>query len=290
VTGGLLLSNRRQTLLNFRSRIEGVNVWDNLVFVLNGLIFLLIGLQLRSIAQQLGDVSLASAIAYGLIISLVLIATRMACTLGASVFSTFMSRFITVADAHPGWRNPIIFGWSGMRGVVSLAAALSIPLVVSQGQPFPFRNLILFVTFIVILVTLVFQGLTLPWVIRKVKPEDKYTTISEQEQEIIIQKKIAEESLRFLTQEYGRERAENEHLKNLFAKLESDLRSLDGEVHEIDGQSIAEYETVYLELLERRRSLLNEMNQSNEFDEELIRKYLSLIDFEEFELREKHVI
>lgn len=290
VTGGLFLSSRRQTLLNFRSRIEGVNVWTNLVFVLNGLIFLLIGLQLRSIAQQLGDVSLASAIAYGLIISLVLIASRLACTLGASVFSTFMSRFITVADAHPGWRNPIIFGWSGMRGVVSLAAALSIPLVVSEGQPFPFRNLILFVTFIVILVTLVFQGLTLPWVIRKIHPEDKYTTIPEQEQEIIIQKKIAEASLRFLTQKYGRERAHNEHLRNLFAKLQSDLRSLDGEVQEPNGNSLAEYEAVYLELLERRRSLLNEMNRSNEFDEELIRKYLSLIDFEEFELREKHVI
>ena len=290
VSGGLLLSSRRQTLLNFRSRIEGVNVWTNLVFVLNGLIFLLIGLQLRSIAQQLGDISLASAIAYGLIISLVLIASRLACTLGASVFSTFMSRFITVADAHPGWRNPIIFGWSGMRGVVSLAAALSIPLLVNEGQPFPFRNLILFVTFIVILVTLVFQGLTLPWVIEKVKPEDKYTTISEQEQEIIIQKKIAEASLQFLTQKYGRERAQNEHLRNLFAKLQSDLRSLDGEFQEEKGNSLAEYEAVYLELLERRRSLLNEMNQSNEFDEELIRKYLSLIDFEEFELREKHVI
>jgi len=289
VTGGLFLSSRRQTLLSFRSRIEGVNVWTNLVFVVNGFIFLVIGLQLRSITQQLGDIGLASAIGYGLIISLVLIASRMACTLGASVFSTFMSRFITVADAHPGWRNPLIFGWSGMRGVVSLAAALSIPLVVSEGQPFPFRSLILFITFIVILVTLVFQGLTLPWVIRKLKPEDKYSSIPEQQQEIIIQKKIAEDSLRFLTQKYGRERAHNEHLKNLFAKLQSDLRSLDGEFQEVNGNSLAEYETVYLELLERQRRLLDEMNRSDEFDEELIRKYLSLIDFEEFELRARRV-
>jgi NhaP-type Na+/H+ and K+/H+ antiporter len=290
VAGGLFLSSRRQRLLSFRSRIEGVNVWTNLVFILNGLIFLHIGLQLRSITQQLGDVSLASAIAYGLIISLVLIASRMVCTLGASIFSTFMSRFITVADAHPGWRNPIIFGWSGMRGVVSLAAALSIPLVVSEGRPFPFRNLVLFITFVVILVTLVFQGLTLPWVIRKVKPEDKYTSIPESQQEIIIQKKIAEASLQFLTQKYGRERAHNEHLRNLFAKLQSDLRSLDRESKNTEDNSLAEYETVYLELLRRQRALLNEMNRSNEFDEELIRKYLSLIDFEEFELREKHVI
>ena len=289
VAGGLFLSSRRQTLLTFRSRIEGVNVWTNLVFVLNGLVFLLIGLQLRSITQQLGETSVLQAIFYGLIISLVLIASRLLCTLGASVFSTFMSRFITVADAHPGWRNPMIFGWSGMRGVVSLAAALSIPLTVSEGQPFPYRNLILFITFIVILVTLVFQGLTLPWVIRKVVPEDKYTALPEREQELLIQKKIAETSLRFLTQKYGRERAHNEHLSNLFAKLQSELRAVDGEFQETSSNSLTEYETVYLELLEQRRRLLSEMNRSNEFDEELIRKYLSLIDFEEFELREKRV-
>ena len=282
VSGGLFLSSRRQRLLNVQSRIQGVNVWTNLVFVLDGLIFLLIGLQLRSVTQQLGDTSPATAIGYGLIISVVLIATRLVCTLGASVFSTFMSRFITVADAHPGWRNPLIFGWSGMRGVVSLAAALSIPLFMSFGRPFPYRNLILFITFVVILVTLVFQGLTLPWVIRKIKPEDKYTTIPEHEQERMIQRKIASASLRFLAEEYGNERAHNEHLKNLFAKLQSELRSLDGE-----DKSLGKYQAVYLKILERQRKLLEKMNHSAEFDEELIRKYLSLIDLEEFKIREK---
>lgn len=288
VTGGLLLSSKRQSLLNFRSRIEGVNVWTNLVFVLNGLVFLLIGLQLRSITQQLGGISVVTAIGYGLIISLVLIASRMVFTLGASIFTTFMSRFITVADAHPGWRNPIIFGWSGMRGVVSLAAALSIPLAVSEGQPFPYRNLILFIVFVVILVTLVFQGLTLPWVIRRVKPEDKYTAIPEEQQEQIIQKKIAETSLQFLEQKYGAERTQNEHLQNLVDRLQSDLRSFDGEPNDANGDSLAEYEEVYLDLLDRRRRLLNEMNRSAEFDEDLIRKYLSLIDVEELEIREKN--
>ena len=284
VTGGLFLSSRRQRLLNVRSRIQGVNVWTNLVFVLNGLIFLLIGLQLRSVTQQLGETSLAKAIEYGLIISVVLIVSRLACTLGASVFSTFMSRFITVADAHPGWRNPIIFGWSGMRGVVSLAAALSIPLLMSDGRPFPYRNLILFITFVVILVTLVFQGLTLPWVIRKVKPEDKYAAIPEHEQELMIQKKIAGASLRFLEKEYGNERAHNEHLNNLFVRLQSELNSLDGAEN-----SLGKYHGVYLKLLERQRKMLEKMNHSAEFDEELIRKYMSLIDLEEFKIREKRV-
>ena len=89
----------------------------------------------------------------------------------------FMSRFITVSDPNPGWRGPLIFGWTGMRGVVSLASALSVPILTQAGQPFPYRDLILFITFIVILITLVFQGLTLPWLIRKVNLKDRFTLI-----------------------------------------------------------------------------------------------------------------
>ena len=293
VSGGLFLSSRRQSMLGFQSRIEGVNVWANLVFVLTGLVFLLIGLQLRAITQQLGDISLIAAIGYGLIISLVLIVSRLICTLGASIFSTFMSRFITVADAHPGWRNPLVFGWTGMRGVVSLAAALSIPLLVTEGQPFPYRNLILFITFVVILVTLVVQGLTLPWLIRTVEPEDKYNTMTEHQQERIIQKKIAETSLQFLEQRYGNERAHNEHLNNLYTKLHSELSSLDhhfDEPTQENDPSLDRYHDIYLMLLERQRTLLNELNRSPELDEELIRKYLSLIDMEEFKIREERLL
>ena len=279
-------------MLNFRSRIEGVNVWTNLVFVLNGLIFLLIGLQLPSITGQLGDTGLGEAISYGLLISFVLVLTRLLCTLGASLFTSFMSRLITVADPNPGWRGPLILGWAGMRGVVSLAAALSIPLLISEGQAFPHRNLILFITFIVILVTLVFQGLTLPWLIRKVEPGDKSTTIPEHEQELIIQKKIARASLQFLEEKYGEDRVRNEHLDNLFARLRIDLKSLDQELEESNDtkeNASKSYQSIYLELLEQQRLLLNEINRLAEFDEELIRKYLSLIDLEEFKIRGKQL-
>ena len=148
VSGGLLLSSQRQRLLTYQSRIQSVNVWTNLVFVMNGLVFLLIGLQLPPIVQQLGTIGLGSAIGYGLAISLVLMITRLLCTYGASVFTRFASRFITVADSSPGWKGPLILGWAGMRGVVSLAAALSIPLLMDDGRPFPYRNLILFITFV----------------------------------------------------------------------------------------------------------------------------------------------
>lgn len=290
VSGGLLLSSKRQSMLNYRSRIEGVNVWTNLVFVLNGLIFLLIGLQLPSIIQQLGDISLGTAIWYGLAISLVLILTRFVSTFGASLFTRLMSRFITVADPNPGWKAPLISGWAGMRGVVSLAAALSIPIAINGSQPFPYRNLILFITFIVILVTLVFQGLTLPWLIRKVKMEDRFSSMTGQEQEFIIQKKIAKVSLAHLEEKYGKDRVQNKHLDNLLERLQIDVNFFQHDIKELTNANeneLSSYQHIYLEMLVLQRNLLNSMNLHTEFDEELIRKYLALIDIEEYKIREK---
>jgi len=292
VSGGLLLSHKRQTMLSYRSRIEGVNVWTNIVFVLNGLIFFLIGLQLPSITGQLGDISLGRAIWYGLAISVALIIARLLCTFGAGVFTRFMSHFITVADSKPGWKSPLVAGWAGMRGVVSLAAALSIPLLAGAGTPFPYRNLILFITFIVILVTLVLQGLTLPWLIRKVKLEDRFTLIPPQKQEMIIQKKISQYALNYLEQKYGQDWPKDERLHNLHGRLITDLKVFNHEIENMEngkGNSLKNFQEVYLELLDQQRQILNKMNQHDEFDEDLIRKYLSLVDLEEFKLHEKIV-
>ena len=141
-------------------------------------------------------------------------------------------------------------------------------------------------------VTLVLQGLTLPWLIRKVKPGDKSATIPEHKQEIIIQKKIAQASLQFLEETYGEDRLLNEHLNNLHARLKLDLRFFNQELEEINNtkeNSLKSYQTIYLELLDQQRRLLDEMNRLAEFDEELIRKYLSLIDLEEVKIREKQL-
>lgn len=289
VSGGLLLSTKRQSLLTYQSRIQGVNVWTNLVFVLNGLVFLLIGLQLPPIIQQLGAVSLSSAIGYGLTISLVLMLTRLLCTYGAALFTRLVSRYITVADPNPGWKGPLILGWAGMRGVVSLAAALSIPLLIRDEQPFPHRNLILFITFIVILATLVFQGLTLPWLIRTVEMPDAHTAIPEPQQARIIQQTITQVSLQFLNEEAG-DRLANEHIANLYERLTIDLRLLNQERNGTSSateSALIDYQRTYLDLLQRQRSWLNEMNRRPDVDEELVRKQLALIDLEEFKIREK---
>lgn len=291
VTGGLFLSNRRQHILTYESRMRGVNVWINMIFIFNGLIFMLIGLQLPSIISQLGDVSLIRAIGYGLAISLTLVITRLICTLGASVFTRVMSNFIKVADPNPGWRSPVVLGWAGMRGVVSLAAALSLPLVIN-GEAFPYRSLILFITFIVILVTLVFQGLTLPWVIRKVKPEDKYASLSVKQQDINIQKAIAQASIHFLEDKHKDARQSNDHIKVLYKKLNADLNFFDQEFDELDtseDQTLSAYQQIYLDLLQHQREVLNELNRKEDYDEELIRKFQALIDLEEFKIKQVNI-
>src|SRR6185369_611652 len=96
VVGGLLLSSKRQRMLTYQGRVQGSNVWSTIGFVLNGIVFLLIGLQLPSITSQMEEVSLSQAIWYGIAISVVLIIARMMSTLGAALFTRFMANFITV--------------------------------------------------------------------------------------------------------------------------------------------------------------------------------------------------
>ena len=124
------------------------------------------------------------------------------------------------------------------------------------------------------------------------QPEDKYSLIPEQQQEMIIQKKIALASLEFLKEKYGESRLQNEHLDNLFARLQLDLNFLNRELEEtaeVQEKSVKNFQKIYLEMLEAQRERLGEMNRLSEFDEELIRKYLLLIDVEEYKIREKQL-
>lgn len=290
VSGGLLLSNKRQKMFSHLSRVQGANVWSTVGFVLNGIIFLIIGLQLPHIVQQL-DNSLSEAIRYGVLIFLILVVIRFLSTFSAVLFTRFMSRFITVADPNPDWKAPILLGWAGMRGVVSLAAALSIPVYLNSGQPFPQRNLILFITFIVIVFTLVLQGLTLPWLIRKLKIVDRFSPISPEKQEIIIQKKLTLASLNFLKERCPDDADANEYISNLRAKLNNSLnyltKSFEDGFDYSDDNPVKRYQQISLELLDRQRNLLHDMNGRSEFDEDIIRKHFSLLDLDEIRLREK---
>ncbi|MCW3093375.1 MAG: Na+/H+ antiporter [Ferruginibacter sp.] len=284
VSGGLFLSARSHRFLSNSSRLRGENVWSALGFVLNGLVFMLIGLALPVIVGQLGTVSLMEAIGYGMLISGALIITRILCALGASAFTVFISHYITTADSHPGWRGPLVIGWAGMRGVVSLAAALSVPIYLDNGVPFPQRNLVLFITFTVILVTLVLQGLTLPLVIRWVKMEVPDKHLADNEQDLRVRRKLAEHSLQFLNQQDEKVLNSSRPLQELKARFEKE-QSLPGMA---DNTLHEDFRKIYLDVLMKQRLVLDELNKDPETDQSIIRKYHSLLDLEEEKLRMKY--
>jgi len=280
VSGGLLLSHFRLSFLSSSSRLRGVNVWESFCFILNGLIFMFIGLDLPEIVSGLEGVSLSSAIGYGLLITAVLIVGRILCAFGA-VFTTLIARnFIKVADArHPGFRGPILIGWTGMRGVVSLAAALSIPVQL-DGAPFPQRNLILFITFVVILTTLVLQGLTLPYLIKKFHMKDPDYTLPEDEIYNQIKRELADHALNHLKSTYSNELERQPILQQIARKWEDIHVNTDDNILMSDETKI-----IYLNLLEHQRNWLLDKNQEEILDEEIIRRHLLYLDLEEEKLQ-----
>ena len=276
VSGGLFLAQRRHLFLNSSSRLRATNVWESLSFILNGLVFMLIGLDLPEIIAGLDGVSIASAIGYGILITLVLIISRLLSAYGALVVTMIARNFITVADArYPGVKGPFILGWAGMRGVVSLAAALSIPVQLSHGTAFPQRNLILFITFVVILLTLVVQGLTLPYFIRTFNLPDTDHHLPEEEDYHNMYKKLAADSLVYLKTHYATELNEHPALQQLVRKWEDSTQLLDDELQ------IADHKTIYLQMLNQQRHWLRAWNKNPATNEEVVRRHLLRLDLEE---------
>jgi CPA1 family monovalent cation:H+ antiporter len=142
------------------TRIAATAVWQTQLFILNGLVFVLIGLQLRMVLAALAARSVVDAVGLAAAIALALIVARFVWVFPATYLPRWASARIRAADPYPPWQAVVIVGWSGLRGVVSLAAALALP------HGFPERDLVIFITFGVILATLVGQGLTLPLLIR----------------------------------------------------------------------------------------------------------------------------
>ncbi|MBB2147526.1 Na+/H+ antiporter [Pedobacter gandavensis] len=280
VSGGLLLSNKRHLFLSSTSRLRGVNVWESFCFVLNGLVFMLIGLDLPQITAGLEGVSTSSAIGYGVLITVVLIVGRILSAYGAVLITLIARNFITVADTrNPGYKVPLILGWTGMRGVVSLAAALSIPVHLSDGSPFPQRNLILFITFIVILLTLVVQGLTLPYLIRKLQVPNLDESLSEEEAYHTIKKQLAVHALSHLNAHYAAQLKQQPALQQIARKWEQNAAITDNEL------MAEECKLIYLDLLNQQREWLHQKNlEEKTLNEEIIRKHLKFLDMEEEKL------
>jgi Na+/H+ antiporter len=180
VASGLVLGWYAPGLFSANSRIRSFAVWQTVVFVINSTIFLLIGLQIPVVIEGLAGYPADQLAWWGAIILAGVIAIRMLWVFPAAYLPRLLSKTIRERDPIPDWRAVTIIGWTGLRGVVSLAAALALPLETDRGLPFPYRNLILLLTFVVILGTLLIQGLSLRWLVEKLDLKEDRSSEEEQ--------------------------------------------------------------------------------------------------------------
>lgn len=170
VTLGLGISNLSKKVFPENFKNQSKTIWDIIIFLLNGLIFILIGLEFPFIARSIDPALIWPYIGYAFIITVAALLLRMARVFLQKV--NLQKAFIKkkgkiTEDALLNFQESVIISWSGMRGIVSLAIALGLPATLESGEPFPLRSAIIFISVVVVLFTLLGQGLTLPWIVRK---------------------------------------------------------------------------------------------------------------------------
>ncbi|QNK63418.1 Na+/H+ antiporter [Pedobacter sp. PAMC26386] len=287
VSGGLFLSYRSHELFTSgNSRLQAMGVWATVIFILNGVVFILIGLELPVIMADMGGYSIAEAIKYGLVISLISIIIRIIYVMSLAYIPKWVGSTKRMDRYNPTWKAPLIVGWAGMRGVVSLASALSVPVLMTNGQAFPHRSLILFITFVVILVTLVFQGLTLPLLIKWIKIKDTGDFLPDEEQEAGIIIRLMKVSIKELDEKYGDDIKGNVLVGCLRDQLGNDMEVMAQRLDsfECDGikrEEIEHYNRILLQLYNVQRRELHVLRTENFYSDEEIRKQESQIDLDE---------
>ncbi|MFT3909331.1 MAG: Na+/H+ antiporter [Ferruginibacter sp.] len=279
VSGGLFLANRRLVFLSGASRIRGYSFWEAFIFILNGVVFMLIGLQLPEIVSglQADNIPLNKAILYGVFVTVILIITRIICSYAALLATLIFRPSVAPNRANPRimWRIPLLLGWTGMRGVVSLASALAIPITLPGGEVFPHRSLILFVTFMAILLTLLIQGLTLPYLIKRSGLFNSFNGLPEEEIKLKIRNGLGVHTVRLLKEKHEAGQYKDPHLQRMLNMWEDKLSQPE------NLRMSDEAKQNYLELLENQRKFLADLNKDPELDEELIRRQIFQIDLEE---------
>jgi len=180
VAAGIFLGWHSPLIATARYRLQAFAFWEIVVFLLNGFVFITIGLQLPGILRALHGTSLFGLISGALLVSGAVVLVRIAWVIPATYLPRLLSKKLRTRDPIPPWQHIALVAWCGMRGVVSLAAAFALPFALNDGSAFPGRDYILFLTFCVILATLVFQGLTLPILIRILGVKDDGVTDEEE--------------------------------------------------------------------------------------------------------------
>jgi monovalent cation/hydrogen antiporter len=285
LSAGLYLSRHSSRFFSSTTRLEANAVWKVLVFVLNGLLFLLIGLQLRHTLGTVEVRSLPTVIGEALIISLAVIVVRIAWVFPAAYLPRWLFPPLRARDPYPGWRQALIVAWTGLRGGISLAAALALPLSLQAGQPFPERDLLIDLTFGVILVTLVGQGLGLIPLIRWLG----VASDGPHEQERARARKTAAHAAVTRLQELaGQEWVPETLLMDLRARYEEKARHaaehLDGNLppHE---EEMTSHRRLHREIIQAERAAVIGLRDHGKIDDEVLREMERELDLEDQRFR-----
>jgi monovalent cation/hydrogen antiporter len=285
VTAGLYVGWRAPELASPSTRLLGFSFWEVLVYLLNAVLFVLVGLQLHPILTDVSGSSAAVLLGQTALVSAVVIATRL-------VWGFTVPYLVRALDRRPaqrarriGAQQRLVAGWSGMRGAVSLAAALALPLETSTGQPFPQRNLIIFMTFGVILATLVLQGLSLPWLIHRL---GLHRDDSEEQEELRGRLRATDAALARLEELAGQEWTRDdtvERMRGLYQFRRRRLKARGGYLDDDGAQdrSLA-YQRLVRELLEAQRREIVLLRNQGEISNEIMHRIERDLDLEDARL------
>jgi monovalent cation/hydrogen antiporter len=285
VTTGLYMGIRGPSIIPARIRLQGSFVWEMLDFIVNASLFVLVGLQLQIVVDRLGAVHAGKLAGYAALVSAAVIATRLVWFFTTPYLVRALDRRPSQRARRVGARPRVVLAWAGMRGAVSLAAALALPLTTHAGAPFPDRDLIIFLTFAVIFATLVVQGLSLPSLIRHLG----VTRDDSEEHEEIRARLIATKAALAELDELGSEdwtrddtidrlRRAYEYRKRRFAARAGKIED-DG----YEDRSLAYQQVVQLVLAAQREALVR-LRNSGEISNETMNHVIQELDLEESRL------
>ena len=272
VTAGLYISWNGLRLISPETRLQGIFFWDFFIYLTEGMVFLITGLQARALADGFTAYSKTALAVAAAVICAVIIAARFVWVYPATYLPHWLSSTVARADPAPPWQWAFAISFTGIRGIVSLAAALAIPLVTASDEPFPYRDLILVLTFAVILVTLVGQGLLLPAVIRALHLADagRMEQEAERAQELAARRKAIEAAMRHLDALTAERSLPAEVVRRLQTRLGDRLTyvALKDSEDEMKRRTSAVYDDVEQSMLAAERDAVNELYRKGRLRDE----------------------
>ncbi|MFF4246402.1 Na+/H+ antiporter [Streptomyces sp. NPDC001822] len=281
-----LYLGHRSWQVDFATRLQEAAVWKMVAFILESAVFALIGLQLPFVLRELGEYSVGEALQYAVLVFVAVVVVRFLWVYPASYLPLWLSRRVREREGPLPWTSPLIISWAGMRGVVSLAIVFSIPLLTPDGEKFPARSLVLFLTFTTVIGTLVLQGLSLPLLVRVLRLPGRDTrgeTLAEAQAQSEAST-AADSRLDALLTDPANELPDplTQRLRAVMERRRNAVWERLGRPNPVTGESADDtYRRLAREMIDAERAVFVRLRDERRIDDEMMRALLRRLDLEE---------